>query len=191
MSFYSIEGNPLIRSKLNEYDGRIDRNTDTGNIIADAVNLGILGWAPTGNNREILYNQNSGNVGIGTNNPQSKLDVVGNVAISTFLDVYGNITSTNGNIEVDLGNLVINDGKLIVKQSAPNPLVGTATLVAGTVTVNTTKASLNSCYGFATHKTFGGTPGILRVTTANGSLTITSSSNLDTSTVNWILITGV
>lgn len=187
MSFYSIESKPIIRSRLVETDGRIFRNTDTAEVINNAVDMKILGWASTGTNREGLYNQNSGNVGIGTVNPQSKLDVVGDVAISTFLDVFSDITTTNGNLVTDIGNVIISDGKLVVKSSAPNPLIGTATLVAGTVTVLTTKASLANSYGFATHKVFAGTPGVLSITTGNGSVTITSSSNLDTSTVNWVL----
>lgn len=65
---------------------------------------------------------------------------------------------------------------------------GTATLVAGTVTVETTKAITGAKIQL-TRNTPGGTPGHLSAPSAsivNGvSFTINSSSNTDTSTVNW------
>lgn len=69
-----------------------------------------------------------------------------------------------------------------------NAKMGTATLVAGTVTVNTTAVTANSRI-FLTSQTDGGTPGFQRITarTAGTSFTITSSSATDTSTIAWIL----
>lgn len=70
-----------------------------------------------------------------------------------------------------------------------NKCMGSATLVAGTATVSTTKVTANSRI-FLTSNTDGGTPGWLRVSarTAATSFTITSSSGTDTSTVAWLLV---
>jgi hypothetical protein len=186
MSFYSIEGNPLIRTRLLENGGRIDRHTDTANIISDAIVMGILGWAPTGTDNQNLYNQNSGNVGIGTVDPQYKLDVVGTANVSSTLDC-GSLNVNQGNVIIDLGNLTMTSGKINLCTTAGAQSAGSATLVAGTVTVNTTKASAANSYCVATHRTFAGTPGILRIVPANGSITITSTSNTDTSVVDWVI----
>jgi hypothetical protein len=66
----------------------------------------------------------------------------------------------------------------------PNAKQGTATLVAGTVTVLNTSVTVNSRI-FLTSQVDGGTPGFLRVSfrVAGTSFTIASSSTTDTSTV--------
>lgn len=68
-------------------------------------------------------------------------------------------------------------------------LSGTATLVAGTVTVATTAVTASSRI-FLTTNTPGGTPGWLQVSarTAGTSFTILSSSGTDTSVVAWQII---
>ena len=70
-----------------------------------------------------------------------------------------------------------------------NAKMGSATLVAGTVTVSNTSVTANSKI-FLTSNVDGGTPGFLRVSarTASTSFTITSSSLLDTSTVAWLIV---
>lgn len=66
--------------------------------------------------------------------------------------------------------------------------VGTATLVAGTVTVTTANIDTNSII-FLTGQNISGTAGELSVSsiTAGTSFTITSSSNTDTRSVAWII----
>jgi hypothetical protein len=65
---------------------------------------------------------------------------------------------------------------------------GTATLVAGTVTVSNPLVSANSII-IISRKTSGGTLGYLYISAqSSGSFTITSSSNTDTSTVNYLII---
>lgn len=77
--------------------------------------------------------------------------------------------------------------KKTVVEAANGPQ-GLATLVAGTVTVSNTSVTANSRIR-VTRQTSGGTLGHLSVTkTAGTSLTITSSSATDTSTVLWELI---
>lgn len=70
-----------------------------------------------------------------------------------------------------------------------NAKMGTATLVAGTVTVSNTSVTANSRI-FLTSNADGGTPGFLRVSarSASTSFTITSSSGTDTSTVAWLIL---
>lgn len=108
-----------------------------------------------------------GAFGIGsTTVPTDKLEVTGNVALLTA------------------GN------KLKIATGA-NASMGTATLVGGTVTVNTTAVSANSII-FTTCNTPGGTQGFLSAPVANiiagTSFVINSSSGTDTSTVNWLVI---
>jgi hypothetical protein len=65
---------------------------------------------------------------------------------------------------------------------------GTATLIAGTVTINNPIVATNSII-IVSRKTSGGTLGYLYISSqSNGSFTITSSSNSDTSTVNYLII---
>jgi len=63
-----------------------------------------------------------------------------------------------------------------------------ATLVGGTVTVNTTKVTANSRIHL-TVETAGGTQGFLSYTKSAGtSFTINSTSGTETSTVNWVIL---
>lgn len=80
-------------------------------------------------------------------------------------------------------------GKLGTKQAikeGTNGCMGLATLVAGTVTVNTNKVTANSRI-FLTPNVPGGTPGWVRVSArvAGTSFTILSSSGTDTSGIAW------
>ncbi len=78
-------------------------------------------------------------------------------------------------------------GSLSVAEGS-NAKQGTATLVAGTVTVANTSVTANSRI-FLTSQVDGGTPGFLRVSArvAATSFTITSSNGADTSTVAYLI----
>ena len=66
--------------------------------------------------------------------------------------------------------------------------IGTATLVAGTVSVSNTNLTANDLV-FVTRTVAGGTEGYLTTAVTPGTgFTITSSSNLDTSTVGYVII---
>lgn len=80
-------------------------------------------------------------------------------------------------------------GRLRLKEGAAASTMGRATLVGGTVTVNTSSVTANSEI-FLTAQTSGAAPGALRVSarTAGTSFTITSSSGTDTSTVAWMIV---
>lgn len=101
---------------------------------------------------------------------------------AALFDVDGNAA-----IRGDLTMYSAGNGFRIAEGS--NATSGVATLVAGTVTVNTTKALTNSRIHL-TSNSGGGTPGWLRVSARVNatSFTITSSSATDTSTVAWLII---
>jgi hypothetical protein len=126
-----------------------------------------------------------------------------NIATATFA---GRVTAGTGSIEQlsatnaasilsavslsTVGNFTLSNagGKLLIKEGS-NASMGTATLVAGTVTVNNTLVTANSRI-FLTAQNTGGTPGALRISArvAATSFTITSSSATDTSLAAWLII---
>lgn len=75
-----------------------------------------------------------------------------------------------------------------VKEGA-NATMGSAVLVAGAVTVNTTKVTANSRI-LLTSQVDGGIPGFLRISSriVGTSFTVTSSNAADTSTVAWLIV---
>ena len=82
-------------------------------------------------------------------------------------------------------------GNGFLLKEGTNATMGIATLVAGTVVVNTTKVTANSRI-FLTRQTVGGTPGTsvdVTARTAGTSFTITAQGSiLDTSTVAWLIV---
>ena len=106
----------------------------------------------------------NGRFGIGQVSPTEKLEVNGNILLNTA-------------------------GNKIKIATGTNASVGTATLVAGTVTVSTT-AALTASKIFVTVVTPGGTQGFISVPTITNatSFVINSTSATETSTVNWWII---
>lgn len=96
----------------------------------------------------------------------------------------------NDGMKLDVlnGGVLSVDGALKVRQGA-NKSIGRATLVAGTVTVNTTKA-MNSAEIFVTRRVAAGTVGDLRIgAIVDGtSFVINSASATDTSQVSWWIV---
>lgn len=97
-------------------------------------------------------------------------------------------TSGTGLLVSDNVKLTTAGNGLYVKEGT-NATMGTAVLVAGTVTVNTTKVTANSRI-FLTAQTPGGTVGAVYVSarTAGTSFAITSLNVLDTSTIAWMIV---
>lgn len=95
-------------------------------------------------------------------------------------NVAGTVTLSNASQSVS-GGLGIVEGT--------NAQMGVATLVAGTVTVNTTRVTANSRI-FLTHQNSSGTAGFVKVSArvAGTSFTITSSSGTDTSDIGWHIV---
>lgn len=114
---------------------------------------------------ELVWLDGDGKLGIGLDPTTDKLEVAGNVSLTTA------------------GN------KLKIATGA-NASVGTsAAMTAGSITISTTAVTANSQI-FLTHATLGGTQGILSVgtITAGTSFVINSSNAADTGTVNWLII---
>jgi hypothetical protein len=97
---------------------------------------------------------------------------------------------SSGQFSVFGGDLVIGTaGQGMKVKEGTNASMGTTTLVAGTVVVNTTRVTANSRV-FLTAQTSGAGAGALRVSarTAGTSFTITSTSGTDTSQVAWLIL---
>jgi len=138
--------------------------------ISTTVNPDIVFGQRDGSNT--LYAErmrifSDGNVGIGTGatNNASKLQVAGNLSLTTA------------------GN------KLLIATGTNASAGTTAAMTAGTITVSTTAVLTGSIIQL-TAQTTGGTAGALRVSSRTNatSFVITSSSALDTSTVGWVII---
>lgn len=102
---------------------------------------------------------------------------------------FGATTTPTDKVEIT-GNLaLLVAGNKLKIATGSNASLGTATLVAGTVTVSTTAVTSSSKI-FLTHGVAGGTVGVISVgTITNGtSFVINSSSASDTSDINWLII---
>jgi len=119
-----------------------------------------------------------------TGNPTSGFYMWGESGDPTFRSSGGGITSI-GTAGVSMQ--VAGQGLLI--KEGTNATLGTATLVGGTITINTTKVTANSRI-FVTIQTAGGTVGTQYVSarTAGTSFDITSTSGTDTSTIAWFIV---
>ncbi len=107
--------------------------------------------------------------------------VLGTNALATNIFALG----LNGNLRLSIA------GNGIYVKEGTNATMGTATLVAGTVTVNTTKVTANSRI-FITIQSLGtvAVPMAMAITarTAGTDFTITSVDGTDTSVISWVLI---
>lgn len=105
--------------------------------------------------------------------------VTGNASV---LQLYSTKVGCNRSLEI----LRAGDG--IGIKSGTNCKIGSTSLVNGTVTVLNTSVTANSIV-VPNRKTISGTPGFLSYTTTTGvSFTITSTSNTDNSTIDWLIV---
>jgi len=131
-------------------------------------------------------------IDIAANNASAKgIYQTGSSTTNNFVGAtgFGATTAPTDKVEIT-GNLaLLTAGNKIKIATGSNASVGTATLVGGTVTVNTTAVTASSKV-FLSIETFGGTSGMLEVgtITAGTSFVINSSNVLDTSDVNWWII---
>jgi len=105
------------------------------------------------------------------------------------LGPYSQSTIQAGALLTSDEDILFTTGKgLKMQGSAANSRIGTATLVAGTVTINNNTITANTRI-FLTVSTAGGTQGFLSTTRVNGtSFTINSTNAADTSIVQWLLV---
>lgn len=102
---------------------------------------------------------------------------------------FGNGINGNKSATISCGDIIVSIlGKGIYVKEGLNATMGRATLVAGTITVPTTKVTAESRI-MLTVETPSGTQGFLSTAkTAGTSFTINSTSATDASVVNWIII---
>lgn len=152
---------------------------DTGTATPSSGNIQIAGTA-----NQITT---SATGAIVTVSLPSAITAPGSVTATTTLTAtLGAITATNGNLVLSTAG-----NKLSIATGA-NASVGTSVaMTAGTVTISTTAVTASSKI-FLTANTPGGTQGTLSAPTASivagTSFVINSSSNTDTSTVNWWIV---
>lgn len=121
------------------------------------------------------------------------INQTGASSYSTHVGAFGFGATTVPTDKVEItGNLaLLSAGNKIKIATGSNASLGTATLVGGTVTVNTTAVTASSII-YLTCNTPGGTQGFLSAPvasiTAGTSFVINSSNGSDTSTVNWLII---
>lgn len=109
--------------------------------------------------------------------------------VSNFT-TQGSITSTAGDITASNGNLNLGTAgnKLNIATGTNSSTGVTSAMVAGAVTVATTACTASSIILYS-RKTTGGTAGQVSITAqSSGSFTLTSSSNTETSTFNYLII---
>lgn len=158
----------------------------TGGVDLDPNNLNIVGPYGTGASTA------NGAIGLYTANPGASGSAQQGVTLKLQLQRSGQlrfvgITPTGlgeGDLWFDTTKGFRQYFAASERPAAPKR-IGSAVLVAGTVTVFTSSAKTTSLI-FFTVKTIGGTPGTLSYTVNDGvSFTITSNNVADTSTVNW------
>lgn len=128
----------------------------------------------------------------GTANQITASTVAGAVTLSipSAFVAPGSITATSGAITATNGNLVLGTaGNKLSIATGTNSSVGTsAAMVAGVVTVTSTAVTASSQIIYS-RDTLGGTAGQVAISAqAAGSFTLTSSSTLETSTFDYLII---
>lgn len=197
-------GNTLVVSSTNDSTSK-----DTGSIVTEG------GFAAE---KTIVAGTGLSTTGAITYNAASRVTIDQQTATTSRIIAWGSDASTNGtgqlrSIRSDASSntlafswsatevvtsLPLNAadnitttvaGKGLSIKEGSNAKMGAATLVGGTVTVNTTAVTANSRI-YLTSQVDGGTPGYLRVSgrVAATSFTITSGSGTDTSTVAWMIV---
>lgn len=127
----------------------------------------------------------------GTSSSQNQVDVVLPFDASSLQRQIGDLQLNHSPADLSVLQSQI-DGLMLTPPQQPvvqKYTSGRAVLVAGTVTVSTTMVSSASQI-YLTHRVTGGTLGILSVGTVVDatSFVINSTSVLDTSTVNWLIV---
>lgn len=191
--------------------GDVDITADNFIFNDDAVKIGDNSAAPvtttnTAKKAVLIATQNSiiddgvrnssiigGNVNNIDNNSVNSVILGGDTnditAYSRSVILGGQNITADANDTAFADNLRLEVGGRLRMLSGTNATAGSATLVAGTVTVNTTQVQANSLI-MLTHQNNSGTPGFVTVSarTAGTSFTILSSSATDTSLIGWVII---
>lgn len=188
-----------------------DTNTG-GQSAANGTALIYNGYNITGTVKKVLTLANGPNEGVGsgvgigfgfTGTPTTRgwIEYILDRITPTRNGRFNFKTISEGALVTPLSlvkkDVIVNDGELklatagngLYIKEGSNATMGRAALVAGTVTINTTKVTANSEI-FLTNNVNGGTVGTPTVSarTAGTSFTITSTNAADTSTISWLII---
>lgn len=179
-------GSVLIQTSPADGSGSALNALVTAATFNSAGNLTVLGTI-------------SGSNLSGTNTGDQTITLTGGVTGSGTGSFAATVVSVGGasaaSVASAAAGLFASDLKLTVAgngfyvKEGTNATMGVSTLVAGTVTVSTTKVTANSRI-FLTAQTSSGVPGFVGISarSAGTSFTITSSNVLDTSDIAWIII---
>lgn len=158
------------------------KNTTTTGVLSIAAASDVTGQLLTG------YVSGAGTVAAtdtilqGVNKLNGNNLLKANAASPVFT---GDVNSSTGNV------LVSTIGKGLQVKTGTNSKIGQATLSSGAVTVANTSVTANSRI-FLTVASAGGTQGFLRTSkVASTSFTITSTSVLETSIVDWVIVESI
>ena len=178
----SVSGNSAVGGNLS-VTGTSDFTGAT-----TATSLALTGALTT---TDILTGKVTGNA-----NPQVVLNANGRIEFGGGTDPVDVALFRDGSLRLHTINDFVTEGNAIVDvagkglrvKEGSNACMGTATLVAGEVTVATTAVTANSRI-FLSTQTEGGTPGFLGVSArvAGTSFTVTGVAT-DTSVIAWMLV---
>ncbi|WP_329376014.1 glycosyl hydrolase family 28-related protein [Streptomyces sp. NBC_01483] len=198
---------PIVIGLVTCYPGIDDTGTGTNSpqygarftgctfvaVAAGFLHAATAGWSDGGGNavlrRGLNIAERTGTTAAPVDALAPPTDVGGNLNVGGYLAAASGQSGGQWNIwdaTAKALNLGSAGGGVAIKEGA-NARMGVATLVAGTVTVANTSVTATTRVA-AFRQAAGGTLGHLSTTKVNGtSLTITSSSNADTSTIAWVL----
>lgn len=182
-------------SSNTKYSSNLITHTIGGNIISTVSSAGVnipssnIGFNVPGTGS--FYSDGSGDVRLTTSDDVSLLiGALSFAATITFGSGGNNQTNYDSDVHLFAGSLKLTAaGNGFFVKEGSNATMGTGTMIAGAVTVLTTKVTANSRI-MLTGQNSSGTPGELTVSarTAGTSFTITSESALDTRLVGWIIL---
>lgn len=120
------------------------------------------------------------------------------LATTAFVTTAGNLKAPlaspvfTGDVNSSTGNLLASTiGKGLQVKTGANAKIGTVALVGGTATVANTSVTVNSRIFFSV-SAVGGTQGFLKYTKiAATSFTVSSTTALDTSTLDWYIVESI
>jgi hypothetical protein len=205
----TIIGNTFIKSDSSTFNINVHNNGTVSNvnIFADSVSffdgnvhiLGTLSHTIAGNvafdGTTLVVDSVNDEVGIGTSNPNAKLQVVGTANVSgqtriagdTFIDGTSELTVQGTSLKVDSGS---NTGIGTATPNAKLQVVGTAN-VSGSVTLSDTllvvkATTLSNTINVTGAGTFSNTVGVTGAVTLSNTIDVTGATTLS----NTINVTG-
>lgn len=198
---------PILVGNVTCYPGVDDNGTQTNSpqygarftgctyvaVASGFLHAATTGWSDGGGNAIL---RRGPNIGERTGTTAAPVDAFANPWGSAGNATFSGYTVLDAGQSNGAWNIFDNSADALKLGSAgggititegTNARMGTAVLVAGTVTVNNTSVTANTRVAVF-RQAAGGTLGHLSATKVNGtSFTVTSSSNADTSTVAWVL----